>query len=224
MHLKEIIISDYKIKKDDVYISEFMDILKKLTSYHGVSQDSDTKYERNIMMNLLFRYGCSIAQKSIHQDHSFIIGGDMVKFLSVSNELDQDIIESYNNIHKRGKRKLVFKDGSAELSVSPDIVIHTSNESASNEPKYQHLILEAKTTKTLSMTAFFWDFLKLNIYKKKLGFRHLVYYIFGTSNEKIATYLDEYYKRGLYKEYAQDILFVIQPTLKDNVSIYKVDL
>lgn len=221
MQLKEISISDYKIDEDDVFISEFMNTLKELTLQQGTNQESDTKYERNIMLNLLFQYGYSIAQKKIQQETSFIIGGDMMKYLHVCNNIDQDIINSYTKI--KGKKSLEFNDGWAKLSLSPDIVIHTSNEETYNEPKYQHLILEAKTTKLLRPTAFFWDFFKLNVYKEKLNFRHIIYYICGTKKGKLEKYLDKYHKQGLFENHAQDILFVIQPTLKDNVSLYKIE-
>lgn len=228
MKLKELDISKYieEIPDNDYFIKNFIGILQYLTSNQGANKDSDTKYERNVMLNLLFRYGFSLSETKLklNEGKDFIIGGDMRKYLNVSRLLDADIINTYNRIPLKRKKKLAFNnDDCADITFSPDIVIHTSNDSSSTQKEYQHLVLEAKTTNSLCKTAFFWDLFKLNVYKEKLKFRHLIYYIYGSEKDKIEDFLKNYTDHNYYRKHSQDILFVIQNKLSEDVRLYKIE-
>lgn len=225
MNLKNIDITEYKDEQchEDIFSRQFIEVLLELTSCQGANTELDIKYERNIMLNLLFRYGYSLSKKTGNQNLSFIMGGDMRKFLFVNQLLDGDIIDSYERIQYSGKKTLNFKDNCAEMTLSPDIVIHTSNVSPSTRQEDQHFILEAKTTTKLCKTHFFWDFFKLNVYKEKLNFRHLIYFIYGSDKTKVERFLAEYQNHGYYDEHCEDVLFIIQPKLTEDVCMYIIE-
>lgn len=225
MNLKSIDLTNYRDEQcpADIFIHQFIEVLLELTSCQGANTVSDTKYEHNIIFNLLFRYGYSLSKSPTNQNLSFIVGGDMRKFLSVSQVLDKDIIDSYNRIRYKGKKVLRFKDNCADISLSPDIVIHASNAFSSNQQEDQHLILEAKTTTNLCKTHFFWDFFKLNVYKEKLNFRHLIYFIYGSDKTKVERFLANYQNNRYYNAHCEDIIFVIQPKLTEDVCVYKIE-
>ena len=169
--------------------------------------------ERNYIISLAY----SLGLLSNHcQRINKIINGEVLKKIQCDNNIKDDICRIYNISHPKSKTEI------NNIMFIPDLLIHDSNESNLTQEKFQHLVLEAKTTANLSQYQFAWDFCKLNLYQKYLNFRNAVYLIVNTDSEKIKNHLDAYLDKypNTISENGK-LYFLIQKRISSDIEIWE---
>ena len=196
-----------QLKEDSRFISA-------LETNKNILEDEDelTKiYERNYIISLAYKVG----QRNVcYEDFNCLVNGEILKII----DTDKNIIDTWKKL----------KDPSPNiidhLQCYPDFVFHESNNPNSTISEYQHLILEAKTSKNLSSKDFCKDFFKLNLYIEKLNFRSAVYLLINTQKSTVEKFINEYIKEyGFISTANGKIYFLIQENLKSDIKLYSFD-
>lgn len=168
--------------------------------------------ERNYVLSLVFQLGKMANQKSGFGTNVFPSGENNKH---IDNH-EYQISETYKDLYE--------KDFRHPFEVIPDLIIHTSHDERSIDSNGQHVILEAKTTKSLSKVAFFKDFFKINVYLCSLKFDNAIYLIVNTEKDKIESFIKLYFKNGLFwsKDELEKLLFLIQENKETKPCVCKL--
>lgn len=190
--------------EDETYASmcfEAMCSLSRQLYLVTVNEHDDAPVlERNYVLSMVFQLG-----KNTGKDSNFGINvfpsGENNKQIDLNL---QEIGETYKDLYEKDLRH--------PLEFIPDLVIHTSHDKRAKDSNGQCVILEAKTTNTLSKVAFFKDFFKLNVYLCSLNYENAIYLIVNTEKDKIENLIKLYLKNGLFmsKDKIEKLLFFIQ--------------
>ena len=143
-------------------------------------------YERNYI--LTFSYLMGMRNKT-----STILNTDEY----VSGELHKQVgnIDRRTTLYKT--MRLLQKENKFFV---PDFLIHKSNKREDVSIDKQLLILEAKTTNTLTSKGFNWDMFKLNLYIEKLNYNVAVFLLVNNSYDKINRLVNNYVSRYWHTE------------------------
>lgn len=162
--------------------------------------DGTSILERNYVLSLVFQLG-----KMTNKDSDFgtnvFPSGENNKYIGINLK---EINETYKDLYEKELRP--------QFEAIPDLVIHTSHDKRAANSYGQHVILEAKTTKTLSKVAFFKDFFKLNVYLCSLKYEKAIYLIVNTEKNRIDDLIKLYFRNKLFKskDKLENLLFFIQ--------------
>lgn len=146
----------------------------------------------------------------------FLLGGEVRKEISTSNQYVQDLIA-------RLKKKDEYNEPDA--TVKPDYVIHYSVKREDINEEKQKLVIEAKTTKQLTQDPFSWDLYKLMSYVNELKYESAIYLILNTRKEKVEELLEGYRKQNLpiIRIPEERLFFFIQENIESSPEIYWLD-
>ncbi len=177
----------------------------------GDNEDA-TVLERNYVLSMVFHMGM----------HS-IIEDELGMGVFLSGENTKHVDDCIDDIRKTYK-KIYKKEIELPLEVIPDLVIHTSHDKRSTNSNGQHVIIEAKTTKKLSKSAFFKDLFKLNTYLCRFDFDNAIYVIVNTDKNRIENLIKLYFESDcfFYKDKLESLLFFIQEGKDTSPQTYKL--
>ena len=168
--------------------------------------EDETISEQNYMMTFAYLLGCKL------KDENQLVGGEKEKVLHYLSSI-QEVVSLRERLKRTG----------SVITVKPDLVIHDSHNLQNMNRNNQKMVIEAKTSKSLSCDSFCWDLVKLYAYVKELEYNCAVYLIIGQEEDQINHLLGKYEKNNLPNdEDLERILLFVQQDVKSWPSVYKL--
>lgn len=193
--------------EDNLYAKMCLEVMNHIYSnINFVMDENGTISEQNYMMTFAYLLGCKL------KDENQLVGGEKEKVLHFLSNIEEVV-----SLKKRLKRMNSF------ITVKPDLVIHDSHNRQNMNRNNQKMVIEAKTSKSLSSDSFCWDLVKLYAYVKELKYNCAIYLMIGQEEGKINDLLGKYESNCLPNdEDLERILFFIQQDARSWPSVYKL--
>lgn len=193
---------------DNLYTKKCFEVMNHICSNINYVMDEDgTISEQNYMMTFAYLLGCKL------RDENQLVGGEKEKVLCFLSNI-QEVV----SLKKRLKRM------NSVITVKPDLVIHDSHNRQNMNMNNQKMVIEAKTSKSLSSDSFCWDLVKLYAYVKELEYNCAVYLIIGQGEDQINHLLGKYEENNLPNdEELEKILLFVQQDVESWPSVYKLE-
>lgn len=192
---------------DNLYAETCLEVMNHIYSNINFVMDEDeTISEQNYMMTFAYLLGCKL------KDENQLVGGEKEKVLHYLSSI-QEVVSLRERLKRTG----------SVITVKPDLVIHDSHNLQNMNRNNQKMVIEAKTSKSLSCDSFCWDLVKLYAYVKELEYNCAVYLIIGQEEDQINHLLGKYEKNNLPNdEDLERILLFVQQDVKSWPSVYKL--
>lgn len=192
---------------DNLYAETCLEVMNHIYSNINFVMDEDeTISEQNYMMTFAYLLGCKL------KDENQLVGGEKEKVLHYLSSI-QEVVSLRERLKRTG----------SVITVKPDLVIHDSHNRQNMNRNNQKMVIEAKTSKSLSCDSFCWDLVKLYAYVKELEYNCAVYLIIGQEEDQINHLLGKYEKNNLPNdEDLERILLFVQQDVKSWPSVYKL--
>lgn len=193
--------------EDNLYAKMCLEVMNHIYSNINFVMDEDgTISEQNYMMTFAYLLGCKL------KDENQLVGGEKEKVLHFLSNIEEVV-----SLKKRLKRTAPI------ITVKPDLVIHDSHNRQNMNRNNQKMVIEAKTSKSLSSDSFCWDLVKLYAYVKELEYNCAIYLMIGQEEGKINDLLGKYESNCLPNdEDLERIFFFIQQDAKSLPTVYKL--
>lgn len=193
--------------EDNLYAKMCLEVMNHIYSNINFVMDEDeTISEQNYMMTFAYLLGCKL------KDENQLVGGEKEKVLHYLSNI-QEVVSLRERLKRTG----------SVITVKPDLVIHDSHNLQNMNRNNQKMVIEAKTSKSLSCDSFCWDLVKLYAYVKELEYNCAVYLIIGQEEDQINHLLGKYEKNNLPNdEDLERILLFVQQDVKSWPSVYKL--
>ena len=201
IHLQEVSIDN------NLYAEKCLEVMNHIYNNMDFVKDSDEKInEQNYMMNFAYLLGCKLG------DERQPVGGEVEK-----------ILHSFSGVKVVDELRERLKRNGSSVVVKPDLVIHNNNNRCDANNCNQKLVIEAKTSNSLSKDTFCWDLLKLYAYTVELHFNCAIFLIVNQT-EKIINELLIKYEEGKFfnDDNLEKIIFLIQEDTNSRPSVYKL--
>lgn len=199
-----------QLKKDPNFVSALE--INDNNDYLEYKDELTKIYERNYIISLAYKVG----QRNVScEDFNCLVNGETLKI--IDSETTKNITDAWKKLKDLHPGTYIDK-----IQCYPDFVFHKSNNCDSKDSEKQHLILEAKTTKSLTLKDFCKDFFKLNLYIDKLHYRNAVYLLINTEKSKVEDFIDVYIKEyGFISNAKGKIYFLVQENMDSEIEILK---
>ncbi len=193
--------------EDNLYAETCFNVMNHICSNISFVMDEDeTISEQNYMITFAYLLGCKL------KDENQLVGGEKEKVLYYLSS-----IQEVESLKERLKRK------NSVITVKPDLVIHESLNRQNMNRINQKMVIEAKTSKSLSSDSFCWDLVKLYAYVKELEYNCAVYLIIGQEEGQINHLLEKYEENNLPNDdNLERILLFVQQDVQSLPSVYKL--
>lgn len=193
--------------EDNLYAKMCLEVMNHIYSNINFVMDEDeTISEQNYMMTFAYLLGCKL------KDENQLVGGEKEK-----------VLHYLSNIQEVVSLRVRLKRTGSVITVKPDLVIHDSHNRQNMNRNNQKMVIEAKTSKSLSSDSFCWDLVKLYAYVKELEYNCAVYLIIGQEEDQINHLLGKYEEKKLPNdEDLEKILLFVQQDVKSWPSVYKL--
>ena len=192
----------------DPYVSACFQAMSSFRDKLNRMQNEDGNIDEN---NYVLELASSISNKL--KPTKFLLGGELRKEITSSNNAVQELIARINNI--TGYHL-------SSVKVKPDYVIHYMVKRENLSEETQKMVIEAKTTKKLAQDPFSWDLYKLGAYVNELSFQTAVYLILNTDKSRVETLLAGYLNQGLPRINVPrgHLFFFIQDSIESSPKAY----
>ena len=185
--------------EDNLYAKVCLEVMNHIYSkINFVIDENETISEQNYMMTFAYLLGCKL------KDENQLVGGEKEKVLHYLSSI-QEVVSLRERLKRTG----------SVVTVKPDLVIHDSHNRQNMNRNNQKMVIEAKTSKSLSSDSFCWDLVKLYAYVKELEYNCAVYLIIGQKEGKINNLLGKYEENSLPNDDGLErILLFVQQDVK----------
>jgi hypothetical protein len=179
--------------------------------------DDLKNYERRFTGALFSNYRALIEDNVLYQGTRPDMEVIKPYIYGTPTEIDNEIKSTYQRLVMSG-----LKEDPNKFITVPDFFIHKGQENS--EEKYQHLIVEVKTYKDLSMIDFHFDLFKLNFYNEKGNYRNAVALVVNSDKSKIISWAKSYLTNNYFRSRKNfdKIYLLIKKSYKDEIEVVKL--